>query len=427
MKLPPFDGPVQRPRQAETSVLAPDEAYAGIGREGGAGGSPLAGSGTGAAGGPVAGGGTGAGGWPSPREPEPAERTAAPPPAMSPMSPMSPISPATPPRRAPSGDEPEPLNLSRRPFVNTRPVARVAAILWLLGLALLAANLALFQGYLTKSQTTRAKLAEMENETDREKRGVAALQGSIGSLKLDQQNRLVAFLNRKIDERTFSWSLLFDRMAEVLPQRVRLLQLTPANVVQKEAATALPRPGGRDKQVPVTLTMSCEAKDDEAVLQFVDNLFAHPAFADPNLLQEDRDESGLVRFSLIVQYQPNLPAAEVVATRPAPVRTRPAAPRRRGGGATSALSGPAAAGASPAAPDTASGAAAAAPAPVPPPASPAGAGLVRVAPVPELAPRPGGTRSPSTTRRRPTPRPIPGGAGAGRAATPTGGTGGARP
>ncbi|MBV8200745.1 MAG: hypothetical protein JOZ15_08990, partial [Acidobacteria bacterium] len=53
----------------------------------------------------------------------------------------------------------ETLNLARRPFVNTRPVERLAAILWVLGVLLLVANVTLFMGYLNSSQETRVKLA----------------------------------------------------------------------------------------------------------------------------------------------------------------------------------------------------------------------------------------------------------------------------
>ncbi len=145
---------------------------------------------------------------------------------------------APPPRAKPAPvaqlESAESLNLAQRPFVNTRPVERVAAILWVLGVALLAWNLKLFMGYLGSSQATRGKLATLERDIAEEQRTNADLQAQVGKLGLDQEHREVTFLNRKIEERTYSWSLLFDRMAEVLPDEVRLLRLTPSNVVQRE-------------------------------------------------------------------------------------------------------------------------------------------------------------------------------------------------
>jgi Tfp pilus assembly protein PilN len=274
------------------------------------------------------------------------------------------LPPPAPPRSPAQRGETAPLNLARRQFVNTRPVVRVAAILWLVGLALLAANVSLFLGYLTASQTSRAKLAGLGRDVERERHDVADLQSRIGTLQLEQQNAEVAFLNRQIDERTFSWSLLFDRMAEVLPDQVRLLQMRPQNVVQKDSE-ALRSPGREGKPQPLTVTIHGEAKSDEALLRFVDNMFAHPAFSEPNLQSEEREESGLLRFNLVVQYQPGSGVLQGAAPRAA-------------AGTTPGNSAPAA---------TSAGAGAAAAASARP-VSPAGAGLVRMAPPPPAPRRP---------------------------------------
>lgn len=372
MSLPPFDGP--RARQA-TATLNGEPAVAG---------------------------GPGAG--PSvPLDP-----------LDSPGSPGSPgvsastTFPAAPPPRAQAAaarlESAESLNLAQRPFVNTRPVERVAAILWVLGVALLAWNLKLFMGYLGSSQVTRGKLASRERDIAEEQSANAELQGQVAKLGLDQENREVTFLNRKIEERTFSWSLLFDRMAEVLPDQVRLLRLKPSNVVQRQIGLG-PRPSAAElNPPPVVLTLSCEAKDDEALLRFVDNLFAHPAFSEPNLENEEREDSGLLRFNLTVQYQPNAtdtkPASgtRTRTTRPTPpagathrtgatrpeqkvetLRALPPVPGTQGSAAPAGGTGGASA--TPAVPQGGA-------------ASPAGAGLVRVAPPPRW-PGAGGPRGPA--------------------------------
>ncbi len=353
MTLPPFDGPLRQstatlPSAGPAAAAVPDDAGAGLG-----GGS-------------------------APRPPGS---------AGSPGSRATPGIPAVAPPFAPAAaGEIEPLNLARRPFVNTRPVQRVAAILWLAGLALLIVNVMLFMRYLTNSQATRGKLAAIESDIAREQRDSAALQGRLGNLGLDQQNREVTFLNRKIDERTFSWSLLFERMAEVLPDQVRLLRLKPSNVVQREIGLGS-RPSARElNPPPVSLNMHCEAKDDEAVLRFVDNLFAHPVFSEPNLESEERMDSGLLRFDVTVQYQPN--AHDVLLPRAPAAKRQERRPASREGAAAApapvTAAPPAApAAAPPAAPATAPPAVPAAAPPAPnAAASPAGAGLVPVAPAP---------------------------------------------
>lgn len=222
------------------------------------------------------------------------------------------------------------LNLSRRPFVNSRPVTRVALILWIVGGLLLLGNVTLFYSYLSGSSEARAELAGKREAIEQEQRKVNQLETRLAGLNLEQQNEQVEYLNRKIAERAFSWSLLFDRLAEVMPNDVRLIQLQPASIGgdDRPGARTAPtvrgrRPVGSSDRVPLILQV--ESKSDEALNQLVDNMFAHNAFKDPDFTRETRDEEegddGVVRFDLTVTYIPGAgvrtgtgqePAMEVV-------------------------------------------------------------------------------------------------------------------
>ncbi len=200
----------------------------------------------------------------------------------------------------------EPLNLARRPFLNSRPVVRVSLLLWVLGLLLLLGNVSLFWSYLERSADKRQQIARGGQEIARQQAAAAQLQSRLDNIDLERQNEQVDFLNEKIEERTFSWSLLLDRLAEVLPNDVRLTRLTPrtedpAGGQSRRSRTARSQPR-REGQVPLQITG--ETRNDEALLRFVDNLFAHPAFVDANPTREERLENGLVRFELSVQYIP---------------------------------------------------------------------------------------------------------------------------
>lgn len=202
----------------------------------------------------------------------------------------------------------EHLNLSRRPFLNTRPVTRVALLLWALGALLLLGNVTLFWNYLSGSTEKREELARMEEQVEREGEAVRKLEAQLAGLDLEQQNRQVAYLNRKIAARTFSWSLLFDRLAETLPDNVRIIQLRPGAIAGDERRRT--RTSDDEEDAPlasarVPMVIAAEAKSDEQILEFVDNLFAHRFFDHPNLLQESRTESGdRVQFTLHVTYLP---------------------------------------------------------------------------------------------------------------------------
>lgn len=202
------------------------------------------------------------------------------------------------------------LNLARRPFVNDRPVGRISAALFLAGILLLLVNVSVFWSYLDGSKEKRTELDAKAAEIEKEREALRSVDERLSTLDLADQNQEVLYLNRKIRDRTFSWSLLFERLAAVMPQEVRLERLSPRGVVAER------EPQGRQvtlenvKEGPITLSLTGEAKSSEALLQFVDNLYVAP-FDNPNLSRESREEEdGLVRFDMTVEYRPNQVAPE---------------------------------------------------------------------------------------------------------------------
>ena len=226
------------------------------------------------------------------------------------------------------------LNLARRPFINTRPVTRVSILLWVLGLLLLLGNVSLFWSYLSGSAEKRAELERLVQDVQRQEQTVKQLEQRLASLDLDEQNRQVRFLNRMIAERTFSWSLLFDRLAEVLPDDVRITRLAP----QRRNKRALGSQQDEELEPAddrVRLTIAGVSRSDDAHYSFVDRLFAHPSFEkDANISRETRDEErNLVEFDVQVTYFPGSPTLspgvvieEEAPTAGAPVTGAPAAP-----------------------------------------------------------------------------------------------------
>ncbi len=230
------------------------------------------------------------------------------------------VPPAAPPRPAaapapPPGLNPRAssLNLSGRPFGNSRPVVRISLILWLLGLVLLLSNVFVFRKYLSDSADKRVQISRGEEELQRQQQAVADLQTRLNGYDLVRLNDQIDFLNTQIDSRTFSWSLLLDRITDTLPNDLRLNRLTPetdakANRGERSARRGTLPEGG------VRLQISGQTRRDEALLQFIRNLFAHPAFRDPNLVAESQIEGGgtLVRFDATVTYLPGGPPHSAV-------------------------------------------------------------------------------------------------------------------
>jgi Tfp pilus assembly protein PilN len=209
------------------------------------------------------------------------------------------------------------LNLARRPFVNTRPVTRVSLLLWLLGFLLLFGNVSLFWSYLSGSAEKRDELERLEQDVQRQQQTVSQLEQRLASLALEQQNRQVLYLNRKIEERTFSWSLLFDRIAGVLPNDVRLTRLAPRSIQKgstRKDADLEPSDGR------VQLVIQGMAKSDEDLLAFVDRLFAHDSFDEPDLSRETRaEENDPLEFDVRVIYTPGGRLSQETGSATAPV------------------------------------------------------------------------------------------------------------
>jgi Tfp pilus assembly protein PilN len=193
------------------------------------------------------------------------------------------------------------LNLARHPFANLRPMRRLGIALWVVGgLAVLTAGW-LFVSYLIGSSEKRAALTRLEEERAGESQRLIGLRSQLARFELAAQNREVDYLNERIAERTFAWSRLFDDLAEVLPWNVRIVSLSPLSITPARRDAR----GQRDSEPgeEFALRLVGGARDGEALLVFVDRLFAHPAFGHPDL-EGERNADGEVQFSVTVTYRP---------------------------------------------------------------------------------------------------------------------------
>lgn len=218
------------------------------------------------------------------------------------------------------------LNLAAQPFVNTRPVVRLSVLLWLVGFVILAGNLWLYWDFLTGRNEVHARLAQVDHSIGAERQRVVALDRELAGFDLARQNDQASFLNSRIERRRFSWSRLFDELAGILPQDVRLQSLRP--VPAEEGARVAGRArtvsgiGGGDR---VILDVDAQARTDQAILDFVDALFADPSFERPDLQRQATQDNKLIGFSLDVAYRP--PSGDEAAGR-APGQASDQAPER---------------------------------------------------------------------------------------------------
>lgn len=182
------------------------------------------------------------------------------------------------------------LNLASRPFANHAPVARTSVLLWIVAAALLVLNVSLYRGYFSGAgQEAREELRVVDRQIRDLEADLVSLQRELDGYDLEAQNEQVAFLNRKIAERTFGWSRLFEDLDTVLPADVRLERMAP-------------RIQGREA---VGLMLQGYARTEEDLLELIDALFAHPRFTNPSPTRmTSRD--GQQQFGLTVTYLPGV-------------------------------------------------------------------------------------------------------------------------
>lgn len=204
-------------------------------------------------------------------------------------------------------------NLAREPFENSRPARRVALALGLVALALTAWNVGTWWRTGAGAAERAHELERLTGTTAEAKARIATLESDLAAADLERANEEAEFLNERIDERTFSWNRLLDDLVEAMPAGVRLRSLSPAREAGRTTGQRPRRrrvtPTGTEER-DVELRIRGDAEDDEALLELVDRLFAHPAFRDPNLAGESRTSAGELVFDLSVVYRPDPSGAD---------------------------------------------------------------------------------------------------------------------
>lgn len=195
------------------------------------------------------------------------------------------------------------LNLAKRPFLNPRPVLRLTVLLWAVGLGVAAFNARLYISHFSGSGESREREETVKTSLEAEQTAVRQLRDELAGYDADWQNEQAVFLNQRIAERSFSWSDLFDRLGEVMPADVRVGTLSP-----EFGGDRRERSGPQDNEV--VLGLRGVSKTPEVLLEFVDALFEHGSFREPNLSSEALQDDGLLDYNLSVIYAARPPEVE---------------------------------------------------------------------------------------------------------------------
>jgi hypothetical protein len=182
-------------------------------------------------------------------------------------------------------------NLASRPYRDYRPVWTVVAALGILSAALLAYNGQTAYRYFATTSDTRAEISQLEASIAKERQATRAAREQAGRFDSPELRRRAEFVNARIAERAFSWNELLDDLEGVFPPDVRLVRLSPS----------VERTGN------VTLNMLCLARNDDGMVDLIQNMFRSPKFIRPFPTNQSSSPEGMHQFSISTQYRPSAP------------------------------------------------------------------------------------------------------------------------
>ncbi len=182
------------------------------------------------------------------------------------------------------------FNFARRPFQDDRPVYIAAVALFVVGAALLVANLRLFTEYRRQVADTREEIAALEDRKLRADRKKDASKSAVSAYKLSALAEESRGLAKIVAERRFSWTTLLARLERTLPSEVGLAHLQPRF----------------DGDGEVWLEMQFSAKNRESVVKTIAALARDPALEGVELRSETATDPGSpepFQFSLGARYE----------------------------------------------------------------------------------------------------------------------------
>lgn len=190
-------------------------------------------------------------------------------------------------------------NLSTRPFYNERAVHAVAAFVALIVLAVTAWQIVRVVRLSREKTDLNAVIRKDQTETEYKQREAAQTRAGLDQKELSIVAAAAKEANQLIEQRTFSWTELFNQLEATLPEDVML--------------TAV-RPDFKDGETRVNLEIA--GRGGDVIDTFWDRLEKTGAFHDIQWSGLTVTEDGLHRLQMRGVYTPAAPPA----ARPAGVK-----------------------------------------------------------------------------------------------------------
>lgn len=188
-------------------------------------------------------------------------------------------------------------NLSTRPFYNERAVHAAAALIALVVLLITAWQISRIVGLSREKTDLQTAIQRDRTEMDQRARDAAQIRRGLDQRELAVVSNAAKEANDLIDQRTFSWTQLFNQLESTLPDDVMLTSIHP-----------------EFKDNVTTIKVDLQGKRSEDIDTFWDRLEKTGSFRDIDWSNVTVTEEGLRKVQMKAIYTPPTPTP---APRPA--------------------------------------------------------------------------------------------------------------
>jgi Tfp pilus assembly protein PilN len=199
-------------------------------------------------------------------------------------------------------------NLSTRPFYNERAIHALAAAAAVILLAVTAWQIVRVVGLSRKKTELNAAIERYRQETAQRTNEAAQIRRGIDQKELAIVSAAAQEANDLIEQRTFSWTELFNHLQATLPNDVMLTSIAP------------------DFKEGITLNVDMQGKTPEDIEAFWGRLEKTGAFHDIVWSNVLVTEQGFRRVQMRAAYTPTAAAPETPPAQPEEAPADPAAP-----------------------------------------------------------------------------------------------------
>jgi Tfp pilus assembly protein PilN len=177
-------------------------------------------------------------------------------------------------------------NLSTRPFYNERAVHLCLGLGAALVCAVTAFNLWQIYSLTGRDARVRSSIQEAESRARELRSAAARTRSAINPREIEEVSAAAREANLVIDRRLFSWTELFNRFENTLPDDVRVSAVRPS--VEREGS--------------MRVLIVVVAKDARGVNAFIENLEKDGSFAGLICREEFLDEGGQLKATIEGRY-----------------------------------------------------------------------------------------------------------------------------